>query len=83
MQTELNRMSWELLTWQFINSARKSDGHPIVDIQHDGLTEDCWAVTGYESLVHIIDQSVVIIVVLVLLLVVILVALLPLLPNAR
>ena len=80
MQTELNRMSWELLTWQFINSARKSDRHPIVDVQHYGLTENCWSVTWYESLVHIIDQSVVIVVVLVLLLVVILVALLL---NAR
>ena len=65
----------ELLAWQFIHNAGKSDGHPIVHIQHDGVAEDCRAVTGYLGLVNIIDQSVVIILVLVLLLRVVLVAL--------
>ena len=64
----------ELLAWQFIHDAGKSDGHPIVHIQHDGVAEDCRAVTGYVGLVHIIDQTVVIIIVLVLLLRVVLLA---------
>ena len=70
----------ELLAWQFINGAGKSDGHPIVNIQHDGVAEDGRAVTRYVGLVHVIHQGVVIIVVLVLLLRVVLVALRP---NAR
>lgn len=73
MQSELKRMS--CLTWQFIYGAGKPDSHPIVNIQHYGVTEDGGAVTRYVGLVHVIHHGVVVIVVLVLLLRVVLVAL--------